>query len=203
MTDTSSIERVWRLRAIDLEPMIKEVSLIYVKHGHRMKLTADEANISLADMGWIMRRTEWAVLVKEAEKARMQRLEYDADDALRSLVEIGMADQADCYDPVTNALLPIHEIPPATRRCIKTYDAAKGKVTMMDKGPALTILANKFGHNIQRHQHQGADPVEVLFNSLPPHLRPPGLERRGIRVWDAVDAEVVRPELPGPGETKQ
>jgi hypothetical protein len=195
---TSDIERVWRLDHNVLMPMIERVVTVYVKHGGRLKMTAQEVNLSLADLGWLRRRPEWEALVKKAERERLERLQFDADDALRMLIEVALADPADCFDPETNLLLDLHEIPPATRRAIKTYDRANNKVVMMDKGTAQTILANKFGHNIQRHEHKGVDPVEILYNSLPPHLRPPGLERRGIRVWD-VETTLVRDALPAPG----
>lgn len=194
----ASIERVWQLPREQLDPIAERVATTYIKHESRVKLTCDEHNISIGDLHYLMRKPEWASLVKKAERERLQRLQYDADDTLRLLIEIAFADPADCFDEA-GMLLPLADIPPRVRRCIKTIDYGKNKVTMMDKGTALTILANKDGFNIQRHEHRGADPVEVFLNSLAANERPPGLERRGINVWDSVDAEVVPPALPGGG----
>lgn len=179
--------------------MAEQAATVYVKNSQRMKITATELNLSLGDMGILMRRVEWAELVKKAEKERLARLQFEADDALRMMIEWASADPADCFDPETNLLHDLHEIPPSTRRWIKTYDRVNNKVVMMEKGTPTTILANKFGINIQRVQADvKLDAVEIVLNSLPVHLRPPGLERRGIRIWDTpvVEAQVVRPSLP-------
>jgi hypothetical protein len=198
VSDVRPIERVWRLDRTILATLIERAATTYIRHEGRTKLTAQEMNLSIPDMHWLMRRPEWAALVKKAENERLTRLQYNADDTLRLLIEIAFADPADCYGE-HGRLLDLAEIPARTRRCIKSIDYEKNRVVMMDKGTALTILANKDGFNIQRHEVRGADPVEVFLNSLEAHERPPGLERRGINVWESVDAEIVQPSLPSPG----
>jgi phage terminase small subunit len=91
--------------------------------------------------------------IEQLAEERNQRVELEADDVLRALVDIAMADPADAFDENGN-LLPIHTIPLSLRRVISSMESDEiiqpgtgkvvghtKKIKFWDKTRGLEMLA--------------------------------------------------------------
>jgi phage terminase small subunit len=81
--------------------------------------------------GWeLLARPDVAARVDELSSERFRLVQIEAADVLRELIRIAMSDVAAAFDPHTNTLKNIHDIPLELRRAIssvKTEELWEGK----------------------------------------------------------------------------
>lgn len=112
--------------------------------------------------------------IAEANGARIQRVELDADTVLRELLRLGTIDLGDAFDSAGN-LLPIKQMPESVRRALTGIEvetewlvdgegvtqtrvpkSATTKVRTFDKIRALELLGKHLKLFVERHQLEDA-----------------------------------------------
>jgi phage terminase small subunit len=119
----------------------------------------------------LLSKPDIAQALREAIDAQQTRLEVKADDVLRELIRIGLADLGQAYNEKGN-LRPIHDIPEDTRRAlagVKVFEEFEGtgadrvkvgevrEVKFWDKPRALELLGKHLGIFTEKIQHSGPD----------------------------------------------
>lgn len=160
--------------------------------------TAQRMGVQRADVYRLYARPNTKKLIEKRVQEMARKAGFTAEAMFRRLVENINADIGEAYDE-NSQLKPIGDWPPHLRRWVKRDK--DGHPVPLDKTASLTALGKHFGLITENVKVSTVDPVEVLLNSLPPHMRPPGLERRGIRIWDETDAELVPQPVLAEGPT--
>jgi phage terminase small subunit len=119
--------------------------------------------------------------VAEGIEKRQERLEVKADDVLRELLRIAMADLGKAYDE-HGRLRPIHDIPADTRRAmagVKVFEEFEGRgedrvqvgevreVRFWDKNKALELLGKHLKLFVERMEHTGKDGGPIKTEAQP------------------------------------
>lgn len=143
--------------------------------------------------------------VSEGMAKRQERLEVKADDVLRELLRVAMADLGKAYDG-NGHLLPIHDIPEDTRRAmagVKVFDEFEGygkertkigevrEVRFWDKNKALELLGKHLKLFVERLEHTGKDGGPIKTEAEPFDIT--RLNDEQLRQYRAIVAAAAAP----------
>lgn len=184
-----------------LRGLVATRNLIVVAYLRRFRVgdAAKAAGCSRRYVRYVLGRPNTKLVLKREARKLFEKANHDAQDTLRAFVEWLDADLADAYDG-NGKVKNIHDIPPHLRRWIKEYDKEKGVVKLMDKSTPATALGKYHRIVTDTVEIKGGSALETMLNSMSAEQRPPGMERRGVRIWEGETDAVLEPQraLPEP-----